>query len=411
MTKAKKNIDNVLKICVEYFLSRKSYKDTLNYFYEYVVKSKTNDFEDGLEYPFFLDWKIVSGCNLRCKHCFFEGDEKNYTSTKDLSTQKCLELIDELSEMSIPQIRLTGGEIFTRNDIFEIIEKIKSKNIALSLSTNATLITATSAEKLAKILSPSIDIVQISLDGAVKETHEITRGKGTFSKTINGINLLVEKKVPLSINCAVTSLNVKELTNLYDLTKQLQVPKMSLSKFIPMNNLQKDLCPDLEMLFDSIAKIIELEKKDKLPCLDIVVFKGYDFVNNEKARTLLNSYMSQNTDNSPESNYKYNCHHGFKAYIDSDGTVYPCNIAAYSKQFSLGNVQNDSFQNIWSNCDKSILFKEQNPEKQICRKCKYTSFCRGKCPIKAYMKYGNINAPDSDCLYATSLHKDGFWGD
>jgi MoaA/NifB/PqqE/SkfB family radical SAM enzyme len=37
--------------------------------------------------------------------------------------------------------------------------------------------------------------VQVSLEGAKKETHEFIRGKGTYDKTIRGIKTLVHAAV------------------------------------------------------------------------------------------------------------------------------------------------------------------------------------------------------------------------
>ena len=125
---------DIIKVCAKKFIESQMDLSLIKTFEKYVLENlKTKDFI----FPFSVAWQITSRCNLRCKHCYYI--DKDYSS-KEITKERFKEILDELNELGIVEINLTGGEPFIRKDIFEIISYIKQKNIALKISTNATLI-------------------------------------------------------------------------------------------------------------------------------------------------------------------------------------------------------------------------------------------------------------------------------
>lgn len=60
--------------------------------------------------------ELTTLCNFNCKHCFLE-QHTNY----GLSTEEIIKIIDELREFGVYELQFTGGEIFLRTDIMDII--------------------------------------------------------------------------------------------------------------------------------------------------------------------------------------------------------------------------------------------------------------------------------------------------
>lgn len=396
-----------MELCIEKFFDIHTKETSGNLFYKKIMEIiKKNNFSIDYKhhYPIFVDWKITSDCNLRCEHCYFHEDESNFDSSKDLSAEKIFELADEIVDMDIFNINLTGGEIFLRKDIFDIIYKLKLSNVALKLTTNATLITKEIAANLKTLLNPITDSIQVSIDGATEETHDLTRGKGSFQKTIRGINFLREEGLPILVNSVITANNVNEIGDLYKLSQSLGVKRISFTKLVPCHEGQEKLTPHFEELVISMTKAIILEKQNTDTSIDMLTFKPYDFLQNNIARTILKKILA------PENlkitlNKNCQCHNNHKVYIDSSGEVSLCNFISNMKTFSIGNVKHSSLKNIWNDKDNNIFFKERNSNKMICQKCKYICWCKGGCPAKAYEKYGSILAPDKNCMYGEYLTK------
>ena len=123
-----KNLKESIYIVLDKLMSVKREQTPSKIFFDKIYECIDNS-EGFLATPWNVSWQVCAECNLRCKHCFFEGKEELYNKNLDLSTEKMLSLVDELVEdCSVVNLTITGGEPFLRKDIFEIIEKIKRSN-------------------------------------------------------------------------------------------------------------------------------------------------------------------------------------------------------------------------------------------------------------------------------------------
>ena len=141
-----------------------------------------------------LIFELTNKCNLNCRWC---GVKKG----KDvLSYDKIVSIIGKNKPRFV---ELTGGEPMLRKDIFKLIDYCKSKGIYVSINTNGTLVN----DKVAKRLNA--DVVRVSVDG-LEKTNDKIRGKGSFKKTLNGINSLKKYNKRIIISTAVGKVNKKE---------------------------------------------------------------------------------------------------------------------------------------------------------------------------------------------------------
>ena len=351
--------------------------------------------------PWNVSWQVCAECNLRCRHCFFEGKENLYDKNQDLTTEKMLSIIDELADdMSIVNLTITGGEPFLRKDIFEIIKKIKSKNIVLWIQTNATLIDDKKAKLLSQLLNLKLDGIQVSLDGACEEYNKNIRGENAFTKTINGIKNLVKYNIPVTVNCTVLSYNLSNLSEIYNLCTGLKVHKFSLTRFSPANSSQAMLVPDSEELFTELAKIIKKSKKSPLS-LKMNAVKFFDLVSSKEFREITDQYIKEKNIKPPEICNNLSCHIQNILYINCDGEVNFCFVAR--NENSMGNVKEQTLSEIWDKRNNNIFFKPRNIKDMPCKKCKYLAYCKGGCMASAFNTYGNKDYPDGLCLLAKKI--------
>lgn len=158
--------------------------------------------------PQAVGFELTTKCNLNCVMCYQK--EERLMGKRDLSFEEIKKAINNLG--NIKQVSLIGAEIFTRQDIFQIIEEFIKKGIKLYLTSNGTLINEEIAGKLKKFKN-GIRGIGFSLDG-LKETHNRIRGLDTaFNRTIEAINLL-KNDFNISINSVAMKDNIGELYNL-----------------------------------------------------------------------------------------------------------------------------------------------------------------------------------------------------
>ena len=112
------------------------------------------------------------------------------------------------------EIRFTGGEPLVHNKIYEFISLAHKLGMYTSIGTNGTLITIEEAKKL-KLAGLNKAIV--SIDGT-EVAHDNIRGKGSYKKTILGINNLEDNGIQVRINSVIMKSNMNDVI---DLAKEL----------------------------------------------------------------------------------------------------------------------------------------------------------------------------------------------
>jgi MoaA/NifB/PqqE/SkfB family radical SAM enzyme len=124
--------------------------------------------------------------------------------------------VNEIGAAGIRTLRFTGGEPLLRQDFFDVLQKANTSNFKrIILQTNGLLI-----KKLHKVINASpITNVAVSIDG-LKGTNDLIRGiQGYFDLGIEGIRLLRNKQVTLSVT--LNRLSAEELEKLADVARGL----------------------------------------------------------------------------------------------------------------------------------------------------------------------------------------------
>lgn len=199
---------------------------------------------------------ITNKCNLKCLHCF-NGSSLVSNQTVELSDDEILELIDQCIEMKVGNICFSGGEPLTRKQLLlKCLKKLKESGIRSSIVSNGTLIDMDTA-LLLKVLG--VAEIEISLDGALPETHERLRGiKGSFVKAVASIKYLVDAGITTSISYTLNSWNGNEFFQMAEELIRLGVYGIYVRPLIVMGTAVKNstfLAPD-RMQYRKIAKDI-----------------------------------------------------------------------------------------------------------------------------------------------------------
>jgi radical SAM protein with 4Fe4S-binding SPASM domain len=306
-------------------------------------------------------WDLTSKCNLRCRHCVVSAGEE---CIDELSFDDCCRLIDEFADFGVSQLILSGGEPMIRKDFFKIAEYVASKGIMIQVATNGTLIDKEDAEKLANIGARA----QVSLDSSIPEIHDDFRqSSGSWQKTVNGIKLLVKAGVPVTLAAAVTTMNIDDIPELYELGKELGVNTFRILPFVPSGRGTD--ARDLEVKPTRMQELTEflLSKRES---------QGPEIAPMEFECT-----FRPVTEHETEiaSDTRIGCD-GAIGYctVTSKGDVLPCN---YFEGADVENVKDRSFEWIWDNSRFLNYFRslKASDMKGECSRCQWLSVCRGSC--------------------------------
>ncbi len=139
----------------------------------------------------YLRVSIQDQCNLRCTYCRPAEDVRLNPARQVLATSDLVELIS-LVQKTIPirKLRLTGGEPLVREDVVDVVRKVRKllPEVELCMTTNGVFL----AHLATQLKDAGLDRLNVSLDTIDAKTYSsLTRG-GDISKVIRGINAALE---------------------------------------------------------------------------------------------------------------------------------------------------------------------------------------------------------------------------
>jgi MoaA/NifB/PqqE/SkfB family radical SAM enzyme len=137
--------------------------------------------------PIRLDFENVSRCNFRCTMCTVSDWHKGTRAT-DMPLQAFKRLIDE--QVGLVEIKVQGlGEpTLQGDDFFEMIRYARARHIWVRTTTNASLLHL--KDNYRKLIDSGVNEVQISCDGADKETFESIRRGSVFERVVENCKLI-----------------------------------------------------------------------------------------------------------------------------------------------------------------------------------------------------------------------------
>ncbi|MFH1191640.1 MAG: radical SAM protein [Candidatus Omnitrophota bacterium] len=247
---------------------------------KYLKEFETNldyHFSGLLEYPFAKPYWIYISLNHKCTYnCQMCGVVK-ILKGQELPGEVLKKTLDEISGWKNDCVVLfTGGEVFLRNDAFELIGYAVKNRLKAEAVSNGSLIN----EELAlKIISSGLQNIAVSLDGAKETTHDFIREKGAFKKALNAITHLVKAKKRLgggpqiSVWTTIMKENVGELFDIISLVKDLGVECLVYHPVIVAQDDMQKTSADapfwiskerLNILKEQIDKILDYKTKDGL---------------------------------------------------------------------------------------------------------------------------------------------------
>jgi radical SAM protein with 4Fe4S-binding SPASM domain len=311
--------------------------------------------------------ELTLRCNLRCVHCYVtRTDSVNelYRLGRELDTKEIFRVIDQIVEEGCLFLILTGGEPLLRRDFTDIYAYAKGEGLLLYLFTNGTLLTPELADFLCE-WQPRV--VEISLYGHTQATYERVTGiPGSYKKCRRGIELLLDRDVPLRLKTMALTLTRHELEDMEAFAQRLGVgfrfdPHVSSSVDGSSEPVEYRLSPE---------EVLQLDLAD---------------ARRVKAWQDLHERLDGN---SPNRDTLYACGAGLTSFhIDSFGQLSLCMMARQAAY----DLRRGSFAEGWHDVLKEARFQKA-PVGFACSHCQIRAFC-SSCPGWAYMESGCDSEP------------------
>ncbi|MCS7126462.1 MAG: radical SAM protein [Aigarchaeota archaeon] len=344
--------------------------------------------------PFLIVWNFTNACNLKCKHCY---QNASTPLPNELSLEEKLDVLNQLDEIGVPLIALSGGEPTIHPDFLKIVEEGSKKGIFMAVATNGIRF---SCEDFAeKALRAGLKYVEVSLDSVDPEIHDEIRGvKGAWERTIKGIRNLVRMNASVGIAMTVNRLNFKEVEEMVKLGEELNVKRVIFFNFIPTGRgkeiAQLDLTPHQRE--ELLRKVYEMASKSRIQIASTAPQLARVSWQMSGGEECIPTHFT------PSRNYSLRvlaefiggCGAGrIYAAIQPDGKVTPCVFLP----LIIGDLRDSKFQDLWNHSPLLRTLRNKNLLKYPCGGCSYKYICGG-CRARAYGYFNDYLAGDPGCL-------------
>jgi MoaA/NifB/PqqE/SkfB family radical SAM enzyme len=329
--------------------------------------------------PMGLVYEATMRCNLHCEFCYV-GDLLN------LEGEWRQELTLEALRRAFPdqdglQVSLTGGEIFMRKDLMQVLDLFQEKGYACGyLTTNGTIINEERADALAALARTGfLRHISVSIDGP-GELHDKARGmKGTFERTAGGLRRLQAaaraqgSPLRVSINTTVARESLEALEQMVDVAEELGVDAIGLNHL--MYSTPEEVAETLALLGETDPTVVSTfvtddpgvtpdEVREKVAALAAKCRqRGILFDFRPKVHPqLMESYYT------PGANLEGRCLYPFlHARVSFSGKAYFCPFI----RIEVGDLTTSTLEEVW-NSERYVELRRRLVENElfpVCRRC------------------------------------------
>jgi radical SAM protein with 4Fe4S-binding SPASM domain len=323
-----------------------------------------------LRIPLSAHVDLTMRCNEQCIHCYRVIERR-----VELTTQEVRRLLEDLARSGTLYLTFSGGEIFLRKDLFELIEHARRLHFDVRLKTNAILVTAKMAARLHELGVRQVDISIYSVQPAVHDW--VTKVPGSLERSLAGAAMLREAGVTVKLNCPLMRQNVRQYKDLQALAERLGV----LCGFDPMITAKND--------GDTSPTTLRIGREELRRVLQD------PSLNPSCARPALAAPSSDSVRSDLD---EIPCGASHNAcYISAYGDVMPC----VALPIACGNIREQPFDEIWHRSAeiqrvRAIRIRDLH----TCSSCSASEFC-SRCPGQALLEGGDLYGPSpANCEHA-----------
>lgn len=315
--------------------------------------------EKGDCFPIYVEIGVTNRCNHRCIFCALDWFEKKPV---DIDPVVLKHALHDMAECGVKSVMFAGeGEPLLYPDICECVEYSRKEGLDVAITTNGVLF---DREKCERIL-PALSWIRFSVDAGSSEVHKKVHlgGSKDLDRIIANIKDAVAIKrqnnlpVVIGVQYLLIPDNLDDLLSFIEIFKDIGVDNvqikpysqhpLSKNRFVisyaDYQHLEEDIrnygTPEFQVIFRSQTAERLMKKRDYDKCYGL-------------------SYYT---------------------LIESDGSIIPCNLFHKNEDFTYGNLNHESFSNIWCGERRKTVLKQFTKEQIM--------GCRDGCRLDAINRY------------------------
>ncbi|MGE5340943.1 MAG: radical SAM protein [Candidatus Omnitrophota bacterium] len=340
--------------------------------------------------PLSIQFRVSDSCMRNCVYCNIQT--RPHETMNLIPLERWDQLAQEVKEMDLSSVLLSGGDPFIHPDIIEIIHCFIKRGIHPFVSTKSFI----SKETAQTLNAVGLKKIQVSIDAPIASICDfLTQSPGYFDQITQTIKNVQEANINVSTNTVITSYNVLLIPQLVRMLNDRGIKQVKMSQYARTlyNNHDNSYFlsgKSIEWLNNELEKL-----KGELPELSINFGYVPDYATS--------SDIEMKKKNFSDRALCSGCIWAF--VVSGDGRVIPCDEIPLTHDNVIGDVRTQSLQEIW---DSPRALRYTSPPRDFfsgtaCFECPDFEAChqgKGRCYRDALKAYDSLFAPTPLCWMA-----------
>ncbi|TLD95150.1 radical SAM protein [Helicobacter jaachi] len=314
-------------------------------------------------YPIYVEVSPYGGCNHRCTFCGV--DYMGYKSIK-IDLEVYAKRIEEMGRLGVKSVMFAGeGEPFLHKDLPQMSAISVQSGVDVGITTNFVL----ASEKNLPLILQSASWIKVSLNAGDKESYALIHRtkEADFEKVLANLALSVRLRKELQSTCTIGA-------------QMLLLPQNYHTAFALAHRLKGIgvdylvIKPYSQHLF---SKTRQYEGLDYSAYLSLE--SQLETLNDEHFSVVFRASTMRKLQTKQPYTTCYSTPY-FWGYISSNGDVYGCSCYLGQDKFAYGNINEQSFEEIWTG-------EKRKKSAEYVREKLDISQCRVNCRMDSVNRY------------------------
>jgi len=317
--------------------------------------------QTGDTFPIFMEVNLTDICNLKCEWCISNNRLDKDDPNGSLNFEKLKTFIKDFSDNGGKALTWSGGGEPTLYKYFkEITEYALSCGLELGLMTHGGFNT-----NLVSLIGNSFKWIRMSLDTLDGKKYKQWKGLDLTNRIRENIDLLNSYKTKVGINVNVNyDMPVSDIKDVIDYCYS----KVSYIQFRPI--LPRYFRNETIKINNDVWEFLKKYKNDSK--INLSFDKFYDLKNDQ-------AFPFKSCEG-----------HFFSPILDANGDIKICMYHPNRKEFSFGNINDNTFLDIWNSDKRKNVI-------EFVRSLDYSKNCQMCCKLCELNKFVDfIKHPNED---------------